>query len=138
MNSSVKRLCALYKGVSGVKKETKGGYKMAEQADVYVKNNLADSINVIRKLQDGTSDLDIPIANGAVKKVLLAGPEVWLIIKAPGGSTQGYRVVVRSGIIDLAVSSSTDRWRMRIIPNDLPPEVPTTVNVDVGEDEPEP
>ena len=111
---------------------------MAEQANVYVKNNSTDNIYVVRKLQDGTSDLEITIANGSVEMVPMTGPDLWLIINAPGGSTAGYRVIVRSGIIDLAVSSSQDRWRLKIIPNDIPPEVPTTVNVDVGEDEPEP
>ena len=45
---------------------------MAEQADVYIKNNLEDSINVIRKLPDGSSDLNITIAAGNEEQIYLA------------------------------------------------------------------
>jgi len=111
---------------------------MANRADVYVKNVLTDNINVIRKLPDGTIDLNTSIANGDEEGVHLAGPEVSLIINAPEGKDiKDCHVKVKSDV-DLAVSHSrTDsNWAIKIVPNDLPPDVPTTVNVDVGESGP--
>lgn len=111
---------------------------MAEQADVYIKNNLEDSLSVIRKLPDGSSDLNITIAAGNEEQIYLAGTDVSLIVGAPEGvDTKDHPFVVKSGL-DLAVSHSrTDsNWTIKIIPNDLPPEVPTTVNITVGGTEP--
>jgi len=111
---------------------------MAEQADVYVKNKFSGDITVIRKLPDGSSDLNITITYGNTEQVYLAGTDVSLVIQAPEGvDTKDYPLVVRTGL-DLAVSHSrTDsNWRIRIEPNDLPPEVPTTVNVEAGADPP--
>ncbi len=113
---------------------------MADKADVYVKNALADDVHVIRKLPDGSSDLDITIANGNEEMVHLPGLEVSLLINAPEGlDTKDCPFKVKSGV-DLAVSCSrTDsNWAIKIVPNELPPDVPTTVNVNLGEDEPEP
>lgn len=108
---------------------------MAEQADVYVKNNLTGDITVVRKLPDGSSDLSITIANGNTEQIYLAGTDVSLVIHAPEGvDTKDHPLGVKSGL-DLAVSHSrTDsRWTIQIVPNDLPPEVPTTVNVSAGD-----
>ena len=111
---------------------------MADRADVYVKNVLTDPINVIRKLPDGTSDLDITIANGNEEMIHLPNPEVSLGINVPGVETRDCFITKRSDI-DMAVSySRTDsNWTMNIVPNDLPPEVPLTVNITVGGNEPE-
>ena len=111
---------------------------MAEQTDVYVKNNLNGDISVFRMLPDGNSDLSITITNGDSEQVYLAGTDVSLVIHAPEGvDIKDYPLGVRTGL-DLAVSHSrTDsRWTIQIVPNDLPPEVPTTVNVNVGENPP--
>lgn len=111
---------------------------MAEQADVYVKNNFSGDITVTRKLPDGGSDLEVTIAHGNEEQIYLAGTDVSLIIQAPVGvDTKDHPLGVKSGL-DLAVSHSrTDsNWRIRIEPNDLPPEVPTTVNVEAGADPP--
>jgi hypothetical protein len=112
---------------------------MADRADVYIKNVLVDDINVIRKLPDGSSDLEITIATGNEEMVHLPGPEVSLAINAPEGvDTKDCPFIVKSGV-DLAVSCSrTDsNWGMNIVPNELPPEVPLTVNITVGTDAPE-
>jgi hypothetical protein len=119
-------------------KKLKGGHKMAEQADVYVKNNLVGDITVARKLPDGSSDLNITVTNGNTEQVYLAGTNISLVIHAPEGvDTKEYSLGVRSGL-DLAVTHSRtgSNWAIKIIPNDLPPEVPTTVNVNIGENPP--
>lgn len=112
---------------------------MADRADVYIKNVLTDDIHVIRRLPDGSSDLDVTIATGNEEMVHLPGPEVSLLINAPEGlDTKDCPFKVKSGV-DLAVSCSrTDsNWGMNIVPNELPPEVPLTVNITVGTDAPE-
>ncbi len=111
---------------------------MANRADVYVENVLTDGINVIRKLPDGSSDLEFAIANGNEEQIHLAAPEVSLLINAPEGvDTKECPFKVKSDV-DLAVSCSrTDsNWTVQIVSNDLPPDVPTTVNVRVGEEGP--
>ncbi|HLP44425.1 MAG TPA: hypothetical protein VK186_28285 [Candidatus Deferrimicrobium sp.] len=112
---------------------------MAEQANVFVKNLFTDAITVFRKLPDGNNDLEKRIPHGNEEEIILPGPTVAMIIHAPNGvDTQNSPIVVRSSIIDLAVKCSrTDgNWTIKIIPNDLPPEVPTTVNITVGADGP--
>jgi len=108
---------------------------MAEQADVFVTNSFQSDIVVTRVLPD-KSRVDTTIANGNEEKFPLMVPEESLIINAPDGKDERLYIVVRSSIIDLHVRYSTTKWTTRIIPNDLPPEVPTTVNVNVGQDPP--
>lgn len=117
---------------------------MAEQADFWVRNVLKENdvggdINVIRKQPDGTIDLDTSIAKGEEEQIPILDPEVSLIINPPLGitDTKECYVLVKSDV-DLAVSCSrTDsNWTINIVPNELPPFSPTTVNVDVGEEKP--
>ena len=116
---------------------------MAEQADVYVTNWLDThgDINVSRKLADGTTDINITVAYGEKsEKIYLGGTDVSVIITPPSGvETKDHPLRVKSDI-DLAVSHSItgSNWTIQIATNDGPPEVPTTVNVNVGDDEPEP
>ncbi|MCP5104346.1 MAG: hypothetical protein GY950_13240 [bacterium] len=108
---------------------------MADRADVNVKNVLADDINVIRKLPDGSSDINAVIANGNEEQIHLPGPEVSLQINAPVGMDTNTCPLKVISDVDLAVSHSRTSalWTMRIESNELPPETPTTVNVTVGE-----
>ncbi len=117
---------------------------MAEQADFWVRNVLREgdvggNINVIRKLPDGTIDLDTSIAKGEEEQIPILDPEVSLIINPPLGiaDTKDCYVLVKSDI-DLAVSCSRtgSNWTINIANNNLPPFSPTTVNVDVGEGRP--
>ncbi|NIM15634.1 MAG: hypothetical protein GTO45_11305 [Candidatus Aminicenantes bacterium] len=112
---------------------------MADRADLYIHNRSMDDINVIRKLPDGSSDLDITIARGNSEFFHLPGPEVSLNINAPYGvDIRDYSIKVRADVDVMTMSSRTEsRWTINIVPNDLPPETPLTVNVSVGEDEPE-
>jgi hypothetical protein len=110
---------------------------MADNADVYVRNVLTDDINVVRKNPDGEIDITITIAKGNEEKIFLASPEVSLVINGPEGmDTKECPVKVKSEV-DLAVTHSrTDsNWTIKIVPNDLRPSTPTTVNIDIGEDE---
>ena len=108
---------------------------MAEQADVYVKNSFDSDIVVTRIV--GSSSEDTTIGNEIEEKFPLLVSEELLIINVPDGKdTKDWSIIVRSSIIDLKVGQSSTRWTLRIISNELPPEVPTTVNVNVGQDPP--
>lgn len=112
---------------------------MIEQADFYVRNDLtAGSIDVARKLANGSNDYETSIAAGAEKRVPLQSTDVYMVISAPG-QVQDLKtcpIKVRAGV-DLSISvSRTDRcWTLQITPNNLDPEAPTTVNVSVGPNE---
>ena len=111
---------------------------MADRADVYVKNVFTDSINVIRRLPDGTGDLETVVASGNEEMVHLPETKVSLEINSPVEvDIKDHRIKVKSDV-DLAVTHSrTDsNWTLSIVPNDLPADVPTTVNIEVGEVEP--
>ena len=107
---------------------------MADQADVYVNNQFTDAVHVVRYLPRGGSDLEVTILSGNEEKILLPGTDVYLVINAPGGvDIKNHKIIVTTGL-DLAVSCSrtNSNWTIQIIPNSLPPEVPTTVNVEIG------
>jgi len=112
---------------------------MANRADVYVKNSLADSIQLVRKLPNGKGDLEAVVAHGSKEGVHLPGPEVSLEIKTPKKVDTKECVISVKADVDMTITySRTDsRWSLKIDPNDLPPTAPTTVNVNIGEDEPE-
>ncbi len=109
---------------------------MADRADVNVKNVLADEINVIRQLPDGSSDVKTVIAGRNDEQVHLPGPEVALLIKAPVGMDIKECPIKVKSDVDLTVSHSRTNasWLIKILPNELPLDVPTTVNVNIGED----
>lgn len=115
---------------------------MANRADVYVKHNLTSNqgdINVTRKLSDGSNDVALTIAYGGEEMVHLPTPEESLLISAPQGvDTRVCDFKVKSDV-DLAVACSrTDStWAINIVPNELDPITPTTVNIDLCDDEPE-
>jgi hypothetical protein len=114
---------------------------MANQADVNVKNAFTDNvtINVKRLLQDGTSDLEVNLAKGEAKEIKLPNTEVTLVVTVPGEVEFRNCLLRKKTDVDLeTIYSRTERkWSTRIIPNDLPPDVPTTVNYTVGQDEPD-
>lgn len=110
---------------------------MANRADVYVKNVLRENmdIHVIRRLEDGTNDLETAIATENEEMIHLPTPDVSLVINAPlGADTKDCPIYMKSDV-DLSVSCSrTDsNWTIKIVPNNLPPEAPTSVTVDIGE-----
>jgi len=110
---------------------------MAEQADVFVKNNLTDTVVVQRKLANGTIDLTENVAPGTVSpRIPLIGLDVFIIINAPAGvDTKTCPFKVRADVdVTVACSRTDSYWKLQIVPNSLPPDAPTTVNVSVGDD----
>lgn len=113
---------------------------MANQAEVNVKNVFIDkTINVKRLLKDGTPDLDYTVAAGEAKKVQLPDTEVSLVVAAPGGmDLRDCLLKVKSDIdMEIRLSRTEGAWTGKIIPNDLDPETPLSVNYTVGQDEPD-
>lgn len=111
---------------------------MANRADVFVKNDAINGIQVFRSLKDGTPDLEFHLNMGNREKIHLPGPEVALIVKAPADvDTKNAHVKVKSDV-DLTVSHSRthSNWTFKIEPNDLLPDSPASVNITIGEDEP--
>ena len=107
---------------------------MADQADVYVENALTDDIKVLRMLPDNSIDLDTIIASGDVDRFLLLGAEMSLTINTTGGrDIRDCFIKVRSDAgVTISCSRTDANWKIQIVPSDFPPEVPTTVNVEVG------
>lgn len=113
---------------------------MSEKADFFVNNQLKKDIQVFRKLADGSRDLDTLISNGNKERIPLPDTEVSLVINAPEGNgtdAKACHLTIRSDV-DLNVSYSRrhSNWTIKILPNDLRSEAPTTVNVNIGEEGP--
>ena len=110
---------------------------MIEQADFYVNNTFQTAVQVSRKLADGSIDLNVSVAPGNTEKIPVQGTDVSLVIEAPAGVDIKECFLRNRAEVDLAVlvSRTDSRWKINIAPNDLEPEVPTTVNVKIGIDE---
>lgn len=111
---------------------------MADQANAYVKNVFAEDIQVFRQLADGTTDLSVTIGSGMEDMVYLGGTDVALLVNAPEGvNTEGCFFSMRPDL-ELAVSCyrTNAQWRVKLAPNEAPPNNPTTLNITVGVDEP--
>jgi hypothetical protein len=121
---------------------------MADKAEAYVGNKFPGDINITRQFHDDGSnsditDLKITIPKSTGKKIHqeridLPGPEVSLVINAPEGvDTKGYYLNVRADVdLEVKYSRTHSNWTIKILPNELDAEVPTTVNVNVGEEGP--
>jgi len=110
---------------------------MAEQADVYVKNNLGQSIGAARYLPGGSSDLELSISSETQEKIFLPEPGVSVVISPPNGdgtSSYPFEVEADEGLVEWTTAS--DHWTVQLRENSLPPDTPTTVNVTVGSDGP--
>jgi len=108
---------------------------MAEEADVFIKNRIGEQITVTRTYQGGSTPT--PIADENEEGFLKLVPEQSLVIEIPKERDMNENpLIITTRITDLRVSCSTDatvnRWVITIFPNDLPPEVPTTVNITAG------
>lgn len=109
---------------------------MADSAVVYVRNLTHDDIHVIRYLPDGSSDLNIIVPVEDEDRILLVGPELSLGIHAPNViDTRSCSITVRSDAGLLVKYSRVDSyWTIQIEPDDLPFDVPTTVNITIHTD----
>jgi len=104
-----------------------------------VKNEITGkSIDVTRKLQDGTPDYNTVLSAGAQEQINLASTDVSLVIDAPGETdAKLYWVKVDAAVDAETIYSRTkSNWTFRIIPNTLEPEIPTTFNISIGDIEP--
>lgn len=112
---------------------------MADQAYVYVKNNLTGSIDATRILPDGSEASTTTISSANREKITLLGPDEWVVVTAPAGvDTKNCVASVKSDVdLDTLHSRTDSNWTIKIVPNELPPDTPTDVNITLGEDEPE-
>jgi len=114
---------------------------MANQAEVFVTNQLGEDIKIVRNISesgDKLNDLDISIGGGAKERVPLPGPEAFLIIRPPFEmNIEDCWLKVKSKV-DLTVlcSLTNSNWIIKVKPNRLGSDLPTTVNVTVGSDGP--
>ncbi len=110
---------------------------MAERADVYVRNTLKENIKVQRSLSGGGRDSEQAVPGGKKGRIQLSNPEVGMMIETPGREeTKNCFIKMRSDVdLDVSYSRTRSRWLFKISPNDLPPDAPTSVTVEVGEEE---
>lgn len=113
---------------------------MANKADVLVRNLLPHEINVARNLPKNRRDLETTIAKGNKDKFHLPSLKESLTINVPKDkekNTKDYPIKVKSDVDVTVTYSRTDsHWKIRIESNQLSPDTPTTVTVDVGEEGP--
>lgn len=110
---------------------------MANQAEVYVTNQLQGNIKVIRNLKEGDknlNDLDIPVTFGVKERIPLPGPEAFLIIHPPlEMKLEDCWLKVKSKVdLTILCSLSNSNWTIKLKSNALGSDLPTTVNVTVG------
>lgn len=124
---------------------------MANRADAYVKNVVRDymmegevvtkDIKVSRLLPNGQSDQEIIVAHGNTntESVHLPGPEVSLVIHPPEGVIMTKCPFKVISDVDLAITYSVSEclWKVNIQENSLPPTAPLTVNIELGDVEPD-
>lgn len=114
---------------------------MANKTDVTVKNIFKnnETFQVKRLLPDGNSEFEVKITQGEVKMVSLPSVDVALVIQAPVHmDLRDCPIKVQSDVdMEIRLSRTQANWTFTIIPNELPPDVPTTTNVTVGQDEPD-
>ncbi len=114
---------------------------MANQANVKVRNVFSNQsvVNVKRRLKDGTVDLDEKITGRNEKQIQLPDTDVELVLElSKRTDLRDCLLKVKSDVDLQTLYSRTDgHWLIKIIDNNLPPDSPTTVNIDVGSDEPD-
>jgi hypothetical protein len=114
---------------------------MANQAKFRINNKSETSIDVQAKriLPDGNSDIEKTIAQYDSKEIDLPSTDVSLVIDIPGVTdTKLYYLKAKSDVdLEILCSRTNANWIIKIVPNELPTGIPTTVNVDLGEDPPE-
>ena len=111
--------------------------KMVEQADLYVKNVFpAGDIRAIRKLTDGTTDIDVTIVPGDDEKIPLLEPGVLAVVSPPSGVLiENCWCNVVKGDEIVTCSRNGSAWEIQImVPNSAVPEVPLDVNIEIGGD----
>jgi hypothetical protein len=116
--------------------------KMCNNAFFYVKNNLVKSnvtISVVPCIS-GTSGKTVTIGEGLIGEFFLPNsePNTYLEVTPNGlDLTQCYLIVNPILKIPFEVQNTpASKWRIRISPNNLPCDTPTTVNITISDDRP--
>lgn len=112
---------------------------MINNAIVKVKNASKDkSIRVVRKPTANTTDYDKTLTAKSQENIDLLSTDVVLVIHSPGGMDLKECWLKVDAAVDLEIgySRSNSAWTFKIAPNNLDPEVPTTVNISAGDIEP--
>ncbi|MGE5341257.1 MAG: hypothetical protein ACM3SY_07220 [Candidatus Omnitrophota bacterium] len=107
---------------------------MLDKADVYIKNVSFQGLNAFRRFPDGRYDSKVDIDSGSETMIPLQGTDISLVINTPAEKDlKDCPILVKSDVdLEVMFSRTNSNWSIKIVPNDLPPGVPTTVNVDVG------
>ena len=107
---------------------------MADQCDVYVKNNLSETVAATRYCLPGdNSDLDLSIAGGEEDYLFLVRAQSYLTITPPNGTNTANCPFSVSNEDLLSWTAANGHWKVEIKPNNVPPDAPTTVNIELGD-----
>ncbi len=103
---------------------------MADRADVFVRNMIGEDKDVVVTHTDQGGPSDTTIEYRDEKGFQNVMPEHSLTVKIPDGMDMSeHPLKVVTSITDMRISCSQNKWEINIFPNDLPPDVPTTVNI---------
>ncbi len=109
---------------------------MIYRADAYVRNNsnLIDTLNVV-SMHRYTKMQETTVNHGNVVRIPLSGPEVSLIISAPGDTdTKRCCIMIESDVdLDMVYSRAERNWTIKILPNELAPDMPTSINITISD-----
>jgi hypothetical protein len=113
---------------------------MAEQVDVCINNSFTNpNVEVFRQFADGTreSGSEVTISGGSDDMFPLYEPGIKLVVtpdSAVDFGTCWFKVTENGDLVSW--ERKDGHWTIEIAPNPAVPEVPTTVNITVGGDEP--
>ncbi len=112
---------------------------MANRAEVYVRNMFKKEVKVARALPGGKSDLELHVVRAKKERIPLLSPEAALVIHAPRGlDTMNAYIKVKTQLdVNVSCSRTHHHWTIRIQPNQVPPDTPLDLNVEIGDDEPD-
>ena len=108
---------------------------MADQANVYVNNHLTGEIQAARYCLPGNNkDLEETIPTKNQEMFLLSEGEAYLIVTPHNGVNAATCPFSLSNEELLSWEIIDNTWKVEIIPNNnIPPEAPLDVNVEVGD-----
>jgi len=113
---------------------------MANQADVFIKNKFKPehSFKFKHLLPNGSVNSEGTLPVTEEEKFFLPDTQSKIIVDPPPGFNIKDCWFSVKGMVDLNIvySRTDNNWTINIIPNDLPPDVPTTVNVTMGGEAP--
>lgn len=112
---------------------------MVNNAVVQLKNNFpGESIHVLRKPGEEVIDLDLMLTPQGTETIDLQSLDVLLEVHGPEGlDLKEYQFTIGSSVdLDISYSREHSRLTFKIAPNDVDPDIPTTVNISIGDARP--